>query len=447
MAEKETTILEVQVDTAKAQAQLDEVKQKIKDLDKTSETYKQDLKSLQKEEQQLTKIIKSKAGSYDQLSAQYSKNKKELNAMSAQQRYATEEGRRLEKETREIYKQMNEMQKATGRYVLQVGNYRIALNDLTGTIKDAVKGFLGLAKAILANPLTATIAAIAGALKLMYDALNRSALGQEKLARVTGTLKGALNGLVEVLTQAGELLYSLFTGDWKGVAKNAKEMKDAFLNIGNVAKVTGEISEAERRLEKARMEWSLERSNLEKERSQLEVTLRNSREGSAERLKAAARITEIENKILDRERANIQQQIDLLARKQKLTSNTLEDEQEMIALKIRMNELDIERNNRQAQLNKQINSATKETKDNTKKAEEAEKERAKAIQNNISLYKSQLALVQQGSQEAYKLEKDIAQATYDLAVANGTAIETAKNELLKSLQDIDAKYQKIVEDN
>ena len=88
---------------------------------------------------------------------------------------------------------------------------------------------------------------------LMKIALESSVAGQEKLARITGTLKGALNGLVEVLVQYGELLFSLFTGDWKGVAKNAKELKDAFLNIGNVASATGKIAEAEQKLRKAMM--------------------------------------------------------------------------------------------------------------------------------------------------------------------------------------------------
>ena len=72
-----------------------------------------------------------------------------------------------------------------------------------------------MAKVVLANPIGAVIAAVAGAFMLMKKALESSVAGQEKLARITGTLKGALNGLVEVLVQAGELLFSLFTDSFQ----------------------------------------------------------------------------------------------------------------------------------------------------------------------------------------------------------------------------------------
>ena len=42
------------------------------------------------------------------------------------------------------------------------------------------------------------------------------------------------------------------------MAKNAKELKDAFLNIGNVASATGKIAEAEQKLRKAMSDWSRE---------------------------------------------------------------------------------------------------------------------------------------------------------------------------------------------
>lgn len=449
MAEKEAIILEIDVNSEDASKALADVTKRIDELNaKRKETKtltaeeEQELKRLQREQKNLTTVIGSQKGSYDQLSAAYSRNKSVLNAMSKEQRYNTEEGKKLEAETKALYAQMNEMQKATGKYTLQVGNYRIALNDLKGTIKETATGFLNMAKAVLANPIGAVVAAVAGAFMLMKNALESSVAGQEKLARITGTLKGALNGLVETLVQAGELLFSLFTGDWKGVAKNAKELKDSFLNIGEVASATGKIAEAEQKLRKARSDWSRERSELEKRRSELEVTAKDTMADSNKRLKATQEIEKINDTIQERERANIVEQIKLLEEKQSLTSNTIEDNEELNALYVELNRIDIERNQRQAELNEKKNSALNAIKSQKKETQDlanTEKERYDA---EIRRLKSELALTDEYSVEAYNLQAKMYEMDRDNAIKNGTDKVTAYNEYMKNIDDLDAKYNK-----
>ena len=449
MAEKEAIILEIDVNSEDASKALADVTKRIDELNaKRKETKtltaeeEQELKRLQREQKNLTTVIGSQKGSYDQLSAAYSRNKSVLNAMSKEQRYNTEEGKKLEAETKALYAQMNEMQKATGKYTLQVGNYRIALNDLKGTIKETATGFLNMAKAVLANPIGAVVAAVAGAFMLMKNALESSVAGQEKLARITGTLKGALNGLVETLVQAGELLFSLFTGDWKGVAKNAKELKDSFLNIGEVASATGKIAEAEQKLRKARSDWSRERSELEKRRSELEVTAKDTMADSNKRLKATQEIEKINDTIQERERANIVEQIKLLEEKQSLTSNTIEDNEELNALYVELNRIDIERNQRQAELNEKKNSALNAIKSQKKETQDLaniEKERYDA---EIRRLKSELALTEEYSVEAYNLQAKMYEMDRDNAIKNGTDKVTAYNEYMKNIDDLDAKYNK-----
>lgn len=449
MAEKEAIILEIDVNSKDASKELAVVTKRIDELNaKRKETKtltaeeKQELKRLQREQRNLTTVIGSQKGSYDQLSAAYSRNKSVLNAMSKEQRYNTEEGKKLEAETKALYEQMNEMQKATGKYTLQVGNYRIALNDLKGTIKETATGFLKMAKAVLANPIGAVVTAVAGAFMLMKKALESSVVGQEKLARITGTLKGALNGLVETLVQAGELLFSLFTGDWKGVAKNAKELKDSFLNIGEVASATGKIAEAEQKLRKARSDWSRERSELEKRRSELEVIAKDTMADSNKRLKATQEIEKINDTIQERERANIVEQIKLLEEKQSLTSNTIEDNEELNALYVELNRIDIERNQRQGELNEKKNSALNAIKSQKKETQDLaniEKERYDA---EIRRLKSELALTDEYSVDAYNLQAKMYEMDRDNAIKNGTDKVTAYNEYMKNMDDLDAKYNK-----
>lgn len=454
MAEKEAIILEIDVNSEDASKALADVTKRIDELNaKRKETKtltadeEQELKRLQREQKNLTTVIGSQKGSYDQLSAAYSRNKSVLNAMSNEQRYNTEEGKKLEAETKALYAQMNEMQKATGKYTLQVGNYRIALNDLKGTIKETATGFLDMAKAVIANPIGAIIAAVAGAFMLMKKALESSVAGQEKLARITGTLKGALNGLVEVLVQAGELLFSLFTGDWKGVAKNAKDIKDAFLNIGNVASATGKIEEAEQKLRKAMSDWSRERSDLEKRRSELEVIAKDTMADSNKRLKATQEIEKINDTIQERERANIVKQIKLLEEKQSLTSNTIEDNEELNALYVELNRIDIERNQRQAELNEKKNSALNSIKSQKKETQDLAKIEKESYDAEIRRLNSELALTEEYSVEAYNLQAKMYEMDRDNAIKNGTDKVTAYNEYMKNMDDLDAKYNKKKDDD
>lgn len=78
----------------------------------------------------ITQINTSAEGSYNRLSAQYRLNKIRLNAMSAEERKATEEGRALEEETNAIYEEMKRLQEATGKHQLNVGNYADAAKGL-----------------------------------------------------------------------------------------------------------------------------------------------------------------------------------------------------------------------------------------------------------------------------------------------------------------------------
>lgn len=454
MAEKETVILDINVDAAEASKALDEVNSQLAELEKKRKTQEgltqseeQELKRLQREQKNLNKVIGSQKGSYDQLSAAYSRNKSVLNAMSKEQRYNTEEGKRLEAETKKLYEQMNEMQKSTGKYVLQVGNYRIALNDLKGTIKETATGFLNMAKAVLANPIGAAVAAIVVAFKGLVSVLKSSTDGQTKLAKATGYLKGVLNGLKETLIQAGELIGSLFTGDWEGIKRNAKEFKEAFLNIGDTAKATAQIEEARKRLELTQSQWQVEKSQLEKQRAEAERMARKTEENTEERRQALERVAKIDEVIFQKELAFINEQIANQEKLMSLTSNTIEDEMALNDLKIQRNELETEWINKQAQSDKiatRINNAEKK---GAKDENDAQKEKITLIQTQIALLKSQLALKEKNSVEAYQLEKDIADKELALAIANNTAKETAENEHKAKMRDIEAKYQAVIEDN
>ena len=89
---------------------------------------------------QLQAVIAASAeGSYNRLSAQYELNKIKLNQMSAAQREAADEGKKLETETNAIYQQMIKLQEATGNYRLSVGHYQRTWDGLGISISQVVR--------------------------------------------------------------------------------------------------------------------------------------------------------------------------------------------------------------------------------------------------------------------------------------------------------------------
>lgn len=87
----------------------------------------------------ITQLNNAKEGSYNKLSAQYRLNKIALNEMSAAERAGTEEGRALERETAAIYEEMKRLQEATGKHVLNVGNYADAAKGLKTELMSLVQ--------------------------------------------------------------------------------------------------------------------------------------------------------------------------------------------------------------------------------------------------------------------------------------------------------------------
>lgn len=137
------TTSEGQEATRKAAEEADRLAKAHDDLKKSqSENAKQiaALKSQQQQQNNINKLTvamnKAAKGSYDQLSAQYSLNKIKLNAMSKEEREATEAGRALVEESRNIYEEMKRLQAETGKTALNVGNYEAATVSLRQELKE-----------------------------------------------------------------------------------------------------------------------------------------------------------------------------------------------------------------------------------------------------------------------------------------------------------------------
>ena len=114
-------------------------------------------------------------------------------------------------------------------------------SNLPGPLGEAINGLMGMtgaAKAFIATPLGAVLAALILAWQALNTWFERSEEGQKALAEISGYLSGVMEVLKDVVATVGETLYKAFT--------NPKEAGRAFVNflkdqIVNRLKAVGQI--------------------------------------------------------------------------------------------------------------------------------------------------------------------------------------------------------------
>lgn len=231
----------------KTAKQADVLEREYMKYNKALEQNNVEIQRLRKAKRELNNIAKLEAqladnaeGSYNKLAAQYALNKIELNKMSKEMREGTKAGRELEKQSKEIFEEMKRLQEATGKYTLNVGNYKEA-------IRDATSGSIGFSKAlslIAKTPILGVITAVVAAVTGLFSAFKRTENGSRLLAKAFGFLQGITNVFLSVVDRLAGMLINVFENPRQSMNSFGKVLREqivsrfqAFLKvIGLVAK-------------------------------------------------------------------------------------------------------------------------------------------------------------------------------------------------------------------
>ena len=98
--------------------------------------YKAQIADVNAENKRLAKTVDAAAGSYDDLSATYSRLKSELNKMTPKTKEEAATFAEMQKRAAEVRAEMDRLQKATGNYSISVGNYKEGTQELIGVQKS-----------------------------------------------------------------------------------------------------------------------------------------------------------------------------------------------------------------------------------------------------------------------------------------------------------------------
>lgn len=111
----------------------------LTEVDKALLQVNRELKTKQNLDKLEEKIQNTLRGSYDQISATYSKLKLEFNALSQEERENIEVGGKMATQLRLMYEEMDRIQRSTGKYQLGVGHYSRAINGLNQAAAQLVR--------------------------------------------------------------------------------------------------------------------------------------------------------------------------------------------------------------------------------------------------------------------------------------------------------------------
>ncbi len=219
---------------AKAQEQLDfAYTNTAKELARL-QVLKQRQNQLNKDE---AKLAMAQAGSYNALSARYNKLKQDVDNTNA----VTDKGRRIwelkQHAAKRLMERMNELQKATGKYVLQVGNYNIAGESMAKILKKGREALIQMENAGKAN--SKEYQELANKLAQMKDQYQDTDAMINKMASDTSTLDAVMQGMAvgtggfAVVTASMQL----FGSESKDVEEAQRDLQAAIALVNGVTAI------------------------------------------------------------------------------------------------------------------------------------------------------------------------------------------------------------------
>lgn len=380
-------------------------------------------------------------------------------------------------------------------------NYTQILGQLPGPLQSVIggiNGMTGAAKAFIATPLGAIIAAIVLALQALKTWFDSTVEGQLAFAEVSGYVSGILGQLKEIVISVGQAIYKAFTDpkkalsdfwqalkqnvvnrvkavgqmfgslgkiisavfdmDADGIKSGLKNLANDFLQLNTgvenvtdkigewadktheAAKATAEISRQTKELDIEVSEWGKRNQELEKLKAQAQAKMYDTSASAAQRKQALEDYKAALQEQTDTEKAFAQRRIDLQKRSMDLTSNTIEDENKLRELETQYLAVETRQEQALASLQRRANSINRSGNTAANKADKAD---ANSMAAEMALSNYDKQIIKQQREIGFEME----QARID-GMQEGFEKTLAQNELnYKKLKaDNDDKAEKMVAD-
>lgn len=459
----------------------------VKNLMTALEEAKAKYDEIQQSESANTEELERAAATYDFLSESLTNAQEKLIALQAVQNEAQIQWQSVSEEIQTHDSILVKMLGGYESYSQIIGKLPQPVQSVIG----GIQGMTGAAKAFIATPLGAIIAAIVLALQAVNTWLNSTVEGQLKFAEISGYVSGVLGQLKEIVITVGKAIFkafsdpkqaikdfwealktnvvnrfksvgeiasalgkvikAAFTLDGDGLKSGLKELTDGFLKFGTgVDKLTDKVAEYGKAVHKAASEnatiarenreleiqvseWQKRNQELEQQKAKARGKMYNSSLSVDERKKAQKDYENALQEQIDAERKFADKRIELQKRTMDLTSNTIEDENKLRDLEAARASIDTRQEQELASLQRRAGALVNTEASATQKLEQQRQKREQAL---ISIGEMEASLILSNQERVLSLMKE----GHDKKMEE---ISQERDRELNELEKLSHKFQKL----
>ena len=317
-------------------------------------------------------------------------------------------------------------------------------------------GFGALFKTIKVGVAATGIGLLVVAFGSLVTFFTKTKRGAELLETALKGIGAAVQVITDRASKVGEALTKVFKGDLKGAVE---DVKGAVTGIGEeIVKETKEIvglSKASKNLRDRQRDLRVETAERRAELEKLKLIAEDTTKSEQERLDAAQKGLDIETDLMDRRVAQAQEELDIKKAELSTREQTKEDLDELAQLEIDLFTIQQESTTKQIELNNKVNAIRKEgeaqrdadAKERQAKRDEEDAKELERIKNR-HLAEQELELLKTESEEErelLKLEQDKEKALKDVT-DNATRLAIIEKFNIQKT-NIEKKYNKIRDDD
>jgi hypothetical protein len=363
-----------------------------------------------------------------------------------------------------------EMTQADSTLVKLLGgqdNFNKILGNLPPVAQSAIKGITGMtgaAKAFIATPIGAIIAAIVVVLQTLNTWLHSSEEGERALSEVTGYFSGILTQLKEIVITVGKAIYQafsdpkkavnelwkiikenlvnrieglggifvslgklmkdVFTGEWGSIGDDFKgltnevmktatgvdnlsgKMKNYVNSVNDAAKATSKLAKRQFDLDRQKSKWQNEEAKLDNKISELRNKIYSSQ--GTEKQKALADVQELINQKYEKRIEFAKEQLAIQQETNALSTNSKADYEAEEKYQAELTALEGQRETEKRMIIRQEAMMNRKETSQAKTEENKQEQIAnKLLELKRSNQSDELALMEEGSAKVLKqIEKD-----------------------------------------
>jgi hypothetical protein len=289
---------------------------------------------------------------------------------------------KVDKATSSIDKLGNKADSTFGKMGDKIGGIGDKFGAIPGPVGQAASSLGSFGKqlfSLLANPIVATVAAIAGAFMVLYKALTSTDEGMGKLAKITAIFNGIISPVVKVVQDFALFLADKFIGVLETVAGLFGVTGDQASDLADSIK---EVEDAEESL-------ALKRAKQNKDLAEAKEILNDTNKTLEERKAALKKISDAETSLAAEELKNAKKKAENIRKEIALNGESKDRKKQLQDAEIQILNTETALANKRREFAKENQKIEKEDADTKKQKAEEEKKQAEDRKKRIEDYNKQ----------------------------------------------------------